>query len=98
MSFTARLLGTMATVLAVAGGLAPAAAADPDIDSESASEVITELREQGYDVRIKGVSGDDTDMLTSCSVTSIDDSGEDSPDPTKTTLLYVDVACPIQHS
>lgn len=97
MSFAARLLCT-ATVLAAAGGFAPVAAADPDIDSESASAVITELKEQGYDVRIKGVSGDDTDMLSSCSVTSIDDSGEDSPDPTKTTLLYVDVACPIQHS
>lgn len=98
MSFAARLLGTALAVLAVAGGLAPTVAADPDIDSESASEVIIELQEQGYDVRIKGVSGDDTDLLTTCSVTSINDSGEDSPDPTKTTLLYVDVACPIQHS
>jgi hypothetical protein len=98
MPFATRLFGSALAVLVVSGALSSVAAADPDIDSESASAVITELKEQGYDVRIKGVSGDDTDMLTTCSVTSINDSGEDSPDPTKTTLIYVDVACPIQHS
>lgn len=98
MPFAARLFGVILAGLAVTGALAPAALADPDIDSESAAEVIDELKEQGYDVRIKGVSGDATDLLTTCSVTAINDSGEDSPDPTKTTLLYVEVACPIQHS
>lgn len=98
MSFATRLFGTVIAVFAVAVAPPSVAAADPDIDSESAAEVITELKEQGYDVRIKGVSDDDTDMLTTCSVTAINDSGEDSPDPTKTTLIYVDVACPIQHS
>jgi hypothetical protein len=98
MPFATRLLGAAGVVLAAVGGFAGVAAADPDIDSESAAAVITELQEQGYDVQIKGVSGDNADMLTACSVTSINDSGEDSPDPTKTTLIYVEVACPIQHS
>lgn len=101
MPSMARLLGVTAASLSLAGlsvALPLAAAADPDIDGESASAVINELKQQGYDVAVKGVSGDATDLLTSCRVTSINDSGEDSPDPSKTTLIYVDVACPIQHS
>jgi uncharacterized membrane protein len=98
MQVAARLFATALAALATAGTLAPVAAADPDIDSESAAAVINELKEQGYDVQVKGVSGDATDQLTTCDVTSIDNSGQDSPDPTKTTLVFVEVACPIQHS
>lgn len=90
-----------ATLVAFAVVMAPAvtstATADPDIDTESAASVIDDLKEQGYDVRIDGVSGDNTDLLAGCRVTSIRDSGQPSTDPTKTTLLNVSIACPIQH-
>lgn len=93
-----RLVGAaFAALAALAAAAAPIALADPDIDTESAASVIEDLKEQGYDVRIDGVSGDDTDLLTTCRVLSIQDSGEDSPDPTKTTTVYVSIACPIQH-
>ncbi len=89
---------TMAVLLAVAIAAAPGAAADPDLDSESAAEVIQELQEQGYDVEVKGVSAQNTALLASCRVTAINNPGDPSPDPTTTTTVYVEVACPIQHS
>lgn len=88
------------SVAAVAVGVAAAipSAADPDLATESAAEVITELREQGYAVEVKGVSSPDAAMLSACKVTSIQDSGIPTADPTTTTTVYVEVACPIQHS
>lgn len=76
--------------------LAPCAAADPDIDTESATAVIDELQQQGYTVEINGVPSGDTTLLTNCKVTAIDDPDYPSPDPTSTTVISVDVACPIQ--
>ena len=95
-SSIAKVVGVTLAAFALTG--APSAGADPDIATESAASVIEDLKEQGYDVRVDGISGDSTDMLTSCRVVSIKDSGEDSPDPTKTTTVYVSIACPIQHS
>ena len=77
---------------------APAAAADPDVDGESAAAVIEELKQQGYDVEVKGVSSDNTDLLTTCTVTAIHHPEGPAPDPTATATIYVEVACPIQHS
>lgn len=93
----ARLLVASGALLAGLLGMAPAAA-DPDLDTESAAEVVTELREQGYAVEVKGVSTPDPALLSDCKVTSIQDTGQPTPDPTTTTLVYVEVACPIQHS
>ena len=98
MSYTPRLLASLLAALAAATTLAPTAASDPDIDTESAAAVIDELKEQGYRVAIKGVSGDDTSLLAGCTVTSIHNPGDPAPDPTTTTTIYVEVACPIQHS
>jgi hypothetical protein len=94
----ARRLAPLAAALVAATALAPIAASDPDIDTESAAAVIDELKEQGYRVEIKGVSNDDTSLLTGCTVTSIRNPGNPTPDPTTTTTVYVEVACPIQHS
>ena len=76
--------------------LAPAAAADPDIDSESATAVIQELQEQGYAVDINGVPSGDAALLTSCRVTAIHNPGNAAPNPAGDTRIAVDVACPIQ--
>jgi hypothetical protein len=46
---------------------------------------------------VKGISGTDTSLLTTCTVTAIHNPGDPSPDPTSTTTIYVEVACPIQH-
>lgn len=86
----------LATVgVAVATTLAFPVTADPDIDTESAAEVIDELTEQGYDVQVNGVPSGDTSLLTTCKVTAIHNPGAASADPTSTTVISVDIACPI---
>lgn len=97
MSF-APWLAAPASALAAMVLCAPVAATDPDIDTESAAEVVTELREQGYDVEVKGVAAENTALLATCKVTAIHNPGDPTSDPTATTTIYVDVACPIQHS
>lgn len=98
MSLTPRHVALL--LYAVAGAativFAPAAAADPDIDTESASAVIEELQEQGYTVEINGVPSGDTSLLTNCTVTEIHNPGNTSPSPPETTTVFVDIACPIQ--
>jgi hypothetical protein len=88
-------------VVAVGGiaavGLAPPAASDPNIDGESASTVINQLQKQGYDVMVNGNPAGDTSLLTTCTVTSIHNPGDRAPDPTTTTTVRVDVACPLTH-
>ena len=97
MSFAPRF-GVALAVAAMAGaiGLAPCATADPDIDGESAAAVIEQLQEEGFAVTINGVPSGDTALLTTCVVTEIHDADTPTPDPTATTPVSVDVACPIQ--
>jgi hypothetical protein len=97
MSLAPRLMAASLLGLASVTILAPTAAADPDIDTESAAAVVEELRAQGYNVEVKGIPGADTGLLTTCTVTTIHNPGAPSPDPTSTTTIYVEVACPIQH-
>jgi hypothetical protein len=77
--------------------LAGPGAADPDIDGESAAAVIDELQEQGYSVMVNGAPAGDTSLLETCTVTSIHNPGDPTPDPTTTTAIFVDVSCPITH-
>jgi hypothetical protein len=99
MSHAPRLLASLA--IAAGGitvvGFASAVSADPDIDGESATAVIKQLQEQGYAVDVNGAPAGDTSMLSTCTVTSIHNPGDPTPDPTTTTTIYVDVACPLTH-
>ena len=100
MSLAPHRILTMLTAAAgaVAVALSPAVMADPDIDAESAAAVIQDLREEGYTVEVNGgVSSEDTTLLASCKVTQIHNPGDPTTDPTPTTTIYVDVACPISH-
>jgi hypothetical protein len=96
MSYAPRFGMVLAAAMAGAIGLAPCATADPDIDSESAASVIEQLREEGFAVTVNGVPSGDTALLTTCVVTAIHDSDAPSTDPSATTPVSVDVACPIQ--
>jgi len=71
----------LALLLVVAGAaasvaIAPIAAADPtgvpEAGSESADATISDLKAQGYNVRINWVSGTPDIPLSECSVTGID--------------------------
>jgi hypothetical protein len=74
----------LAAVAAVA--LAPVAAA-----SGSASAVIDDLKNKGYDVQINWVSGQNTEPLDVCQVTGVNIPGDT---PASRTTAYVDVQCP----
>jgi hypothetical protein len=91
-----RHLAPAFAVLAFAMTVTHTATADPDIDTESASAVIEELQEQGYVVDVNGVPSGNTALLTTCTVTSINNPGTATPNQTGTTTVSVDVACPIQ--
>ena len=57
---------------------------------------IEELQEQGYVVDVNGVPSGNTALLTTCTVTSIQNPGTATPNQPGTTTVSVDVACPIQ--
>ena len=99
MSLVPRLLASVLVVASgfTAVGLAAPSTADPDIDGESAAAVIDQLQEQGYVVNVNGAPVGDTSLLTTCTVTSIHNPGDPTPDPTTTTTIEVDVACPLTH-
>ena len=100
MSYLPRI---MASVVVAAGGFtavgsASPSAADPNINTQSATAVINGLQEQGYLVLVNGTPAGDTSLLSTCKVTSISNAGDPTPDPTKTATISVAVACPITHS
>ena len=66
-----------ALLLVVAGAaasvaIAPIAAAVPEAGSEAADATISDLKAEGYNVRINYVSGTPDVPLSECSVTGID--------------------------
>src|ERR1700712_2346688 len=92
----------LASTIAVVGGVATISwatpgAADRDVDGKSAPGVIDDLQEQGYSVMVNGAPAGDTSLLETCTVTSIHNLGNPTPDPTTTTAIFVDVSCPITH-
>ena len=74
--------------------LASTAAADPvDID-QSASAVIGELTDQGYNVQLNWVSGVSSVPLSQCRVLGVHNPDDSPGPPTTFTTVYVDVSCP----
>ena len=83
---------------AVSIAVAPIATADPSLPmagTESASDTIRDIEEQGYNVSINWVNGFSRRNLSECSVRAIHnpDRSATSPPPQDTTV-YVDVDCP----
>jgi hypothetical protein len=77
MTLTPRNFAALLAVAAAASvAIAPIAAADPvgtpEAGSESAADTISDLKAQGYTVRINWVSGTPDIPLSECSVTGID--------------------------
>jgi hypothetical protein len=76
-----------AIALAASVTFAPNAAAD------GADTEIANLKAQGYTVQINWPNGFDTEPLSVCTVTAINNPNS-SPQPISATTLYVDVTCP----
>lgn len=84
-------VGILASIAA-----APLAVADPEVDTVggSASDVIDDLKAQGYNVEINWTNGFDTKPLSECWVTGINNPGDETPGKTTFVTVYVDVICP----
>lgn len=76
-----------AVVLVASVIFAPSAAAD------RADTEIDSLQAKGYTVQINWINGFDTEPLSVCTVTAVNDP-DSSPQPISSTTLYVDVSCP----
>jgi hypothetical protein len=88
-------------VLAAVGILAslaaaPLAVADPGLETTggSASDVVDDLKAQGYNVVINWTSGFDTKPLSECWVEGINNPGDEAPSTSTFVTVYVDVVCP----
>ena len=86
-TITAATLGALA---ATALGLAGAAAAAPTGGS-SASDTVSSLQAQGYNVQLNGSV---TAPLSQCIVTGVHGEPAGRIDSTQFTTVYVDVSCP----
>lgn len=84
-------VGILASIAA-----APLAVADTEVETESgsASDVIDDLKAQGYNVEINWTNGFDTKPLSECWVTGINNPGDQPPSTTTFVTVYVDVMCP----
>jgi hypothetical protein len=81
---------TVGAVAATALGLAGAAAAAPTGGS-SASDTVSSLQAQGYNVQLNGPV---TGALSQCIVTGVHGDPGSRTDSTQFTTVYVDVSCP----
>jgi hypothetical protein len=92
--YFASLLVLTGAAWAVAG--ASLAVATPPVSGQSASDVIRELEDQGYNVGINWVNGNTNAPLSECAVSAVHnpDHSPDSPPPATFTTVYVDVVCP----
>ncbi|HTH91385.1 hypothetical protein [Mycobacterium sp.] len=79
---------TVGALAATALGLAGAAAAAP-LGGSSASDAVSSLQAQGYNVVLNGSV---TAPLSECTVTGVH--GDFPVDPTRLNTVYVDVSCP----
>lgn len=92
MSFARRLPATLSMVCCAAAlTWAPAAAADPAIDGQSATTVIDQFQREGYAVQVNGSPAGDISLLRSCTVTSVQKPGDPAP------TVNLNVACPLTH-
>jgi hypothetical protein len=81
---------TVGALAATALGLAGAAAAAP-IGGSSASEAVSSLQAQGYNVQLNGSV---TAPLLECTVTGVHGDSAGPVNPTRLNTVYVDVSCP----
>jgi hypothetical protein len=86
-----------APLLVAVGGavaLTAPAKAEPEDSGASAESVIDGLKADGDNVEINWLTGYDTEPLSVCTVSNINNPGDSVPSPGTLTTVYVDVSCP----
>src|SRR5882757_295784 len=94
MSFASRCLAVLSIALGGAVALCAPATAEPEGTGESAQSVIDGLKAEGYNVDINWLTGYDTEPLSVCTVSNINNPGDSDPSQGELTTVYVDVSCP----
>ena len=94
MSFASRCLAVLSIALGGAVALCAPVTAEPEGTGESAQSVIDGLKAEGYNVDINWLTGYDTEPLSVCTVSNINNPGDSVPSQGKLTTVYVDVLCP----
>ena len=89
---SAKAGGVVAALLV--GGAAMAIAAAPAAGASGADAVIAGLQAEGYIVHINWVNGFDTQQLSDCTVTGIDNPDHSGAAPKPGDTVYVNVTCP----
>jgi hypothetical protein len=94
MSSASRWLAALSIVLGGAVTVAAPATADSENTGASAQSVIDGLKADGYNVVINWLTGYDTEPLSVCTVSDVNDPNDTKPPAGTFTTVYVDVSCP----
>lgn len=94
MSFASRWLAALSIVLGGAVTVAASATAEPEDSGASAQSVIDGLKAEGYNVVINWLTGYDTEPLSVCTVSNVNNPNDAKPPAGTFTTVYVDVSCP----
>jgi hypothetical protein len=94
MSFVSRWLAALSVAFGGAVTVAAPATAEPEDSGASAQSVIDGLKADGYDVEINWLTGYDTEPLSACTVSNINNPDHSAPAAGKLVTVYVDVSCP----
>jgi hypothetical protein len=94
MSFASRSLAALSIALGGAVTVAAPATAEPEVTGASAQSVIDGLKAEGYNVVINWLTGYDTEPLSVCTVSDVNNPNDTKPPAGTFTTVYVDVSCP----
>jgi hypothetical protein len=94
MWFASRWLAALSIVLGGAVTVAAPAAADSAATGASAQSVVDSLKADGYNVVINWLTGYDTEPLSVCTVSDVNNPNDAKPPAGTFTTVYVDVSCP----
>ena len=83
-----------AALLLFVGGAAMSIAAPPVAAASGADSVIANLQAKGDDVQINWVNGFDTEPLSVCTVTNVNNPDHSGGPHKAGATVYVDVTCP----
>jgi hypothetical protein len=87
-------LAALSVAFGGAVSLCAPANAEPDDTGASAQSVIDGLKADGYNVVINWLTGYDTEPLSVCTVSDVNNPNDAKPPAGTFTTVYVDVSCP----
>jgi hypothetical protein len=94
VSFVSRWLAALSVAFGGAVTVAAPATAEPEDSGASAQSVIDGLKADGYNVVINWLTGYDTEPLSVCTASDVNNPNDAKPAAGTFATVYVDVSCP----